>query len=1067
MRKRASLSMLLLAAGALAVASAAGPQGVRLAPRRVTFSPENESWPVWDPAGDRIAYLIGSANRGFLSAGSGGDIGLVTADGSSEMVAASGPDNTPFGFAIAPSWVGGSGRLMVGEKVDLHEYLSFDVSQAPFVREVREGGDQAFTLRLVAVPQAGGGALGTGDGVTVSRDGSTMAWRISRRGSCGPTQIRVAPLAGLSGQLAHEAGTVVLEGECEFPERPLYVDGFALTPDGSQLVVSLPPEPGTDGFPPLDLQLYRTDGGGLVRSLTRSGVEEGVKNRYPEVSPDGTQVVFNRGDAIYSVGLDGSGLTRLADRGLEPSWSPDGRRIAFSDLSPEDDPPNINIFVLTLRGEPGPFVPPGPDLDTLRDAFVDSDFNDVPDPGVDTRLIFERQGNVIRLFEADSPGRVWVVVCGNPHPLTGRPQSCVVDPPELPAPSSFWHRLKRAFLRDVMGIDARRHIVSIGSFNSALRAQSLVIESEIAGQDVEMTTITALDEDQDGVTDSLQTGGFLFLPTFQLDPLLVDVTGDGNSDYAGWPITIEGGRYFVPLADSNGDGVPDTTLFDFDRDGRLDPDVPLIGEFLTGPPPGPAQLRLRFAQFGDGEAGESSVFSQIALFNPDATQPVEAEIVLRDDDGKPLAVDLNGQPSAGSLSVQVPAGGLRLLRTDGLGEIRAGSAVVSSNRALAGNVLFGGTTGVAGVGVSQTMSGGFSAAVQTNQAQGIDTGLAVFNLEDASTPVSFRLLDSDGAPLAESEIQPLAAGGHRALFVTELAWRTETGEPIDFSDFRGILEGRSQGRLGATVLQTRPGELATLPVAPLAEPRGQAAELKSGGLPETQGVAGDLFQKLYFAQFGDGEQRDATGQVSASLFSEIVLLNLSSRQAAVRVLLRDDAGGPLTVDLNGQPATGQLDLVMPAGALRVLRSDGAGDLVAGSVVVCSDRQLAGTILFGGSEGTAGVGASSLLRGGFLAPVESRADRSLRTGFAVMNLSGEALPLDIRVRDAAGENLAATQIEVPPFGHTARFIDEFHEVLRTTDVEGVLEVTGSGKYAATVLRTSDGVFATQPVVPTLR
>ena len=57
----------------------------------------------------------------------------------------------------------------------------------------------------------------------------------------------------------------------------------------------------------------------------------------PNWSPDGnnlTFVVYESGlledrRAVYTVGADGSGLTRIADALSEPAWSPDGRRLAL------------------------------------------------------------------------------------------------------------------------------------------------------------------------------------------------------------------------------------------------------------------------------------------------------------------------------------------------------------------------------------------------------------------------------------------------------------------------------------------------------------------------------------------------------------------------------------------------------------------------------------------------------------------------------------------------------------------------------------------------------------------
>jgi Tol biopolymer transport system component len=76
----------------------------------------------------------------------------------------------------------------------------------------------------------------------------------------------------------------------------------------------------------------------LVGAADGSGataVTSGRFDRAPSWSPDGTQLVFSRGDepggteSLYVVGSDGSGLRALGIQGANPSWSPDGRRIAF------------------------------------------------------------------------------------------------------------------------------------------------------------------------------------------------------------------------------------------------------------------------------------------------------------------------------------------------------------------------------------------------------------------------------------------------------------------------------------------------------------------------------------------------------------------------------------------------------------------------------------------------------------------------------------------------------------------------------------------------------------------
>jgi len=70
------------------------------------------------------------------------------------------------------------------------------------------------------------------------------------------------------------------------------------------------------------------DGSGITRLADR-GLE-------PSWSPDGTRIAFRGGDGnsqIYVMNADGSGVTRLtnnSDNDWQPAWSPDGSRIAFT-----------------------------------------------------------------------------------------------------------------------------------------------------------------------------------------------------------------------------------------------------------------------------------------------------------------------------------------------------------------------------------------------------------------------------------------------------------------------------------------------------------------------------------------------------------------------------------------------------------------------------------------------------------------------------------------------------------------------------------------------------------------
>jgi Tol biopolymer transport system component len=100
-----------------------------------------------------------------------------------------------------------------------------------------------------------------------------------------------------------------------------------------------------------------------------------IQARAPDWSPDGTRLVFEAVEGgIYSVGADGSGLTKLMLSGSGPRWSPDGSRITFF----SNDTGNFDVYVMSSSGaglerltsDPADDVSPAWAPDGTRIAFV-------------------------------------------------------------------------------------------------------------------------------------------------------------------------------------------------------------------------------------------------------------------------------------------------------------------------------------------------------------------------------------------------------------------------------------------------------------------------------------------------------------------------------------------------------------------------------------------------------------------------------------------------------------------------------------------------------------------------
>ena len=214
-----------------------------------------------------------------------------------------------------------------------------------------------------------------------------------------------------------------------------------------------------------------------------------------------------------------------------------------------------------------------------------------------------------------------------------------------------------------------------------------------------------------------------------------------------------------------------------------------------------------------------------------------------------------------------------------------------------------------------------------------------------------------------------------------------------------------------------------------------------------------VVEKLYFAQFGNGE----------GFRSDIVLTNaFADETVSGKVRFFDDDGVAIPVNID-------VDFSIPPLATVTMSTDDQGDLAVGSAVVTSDNSLGGVVRFSMPDiGIAGVGASQPLDG-FAMPVR-RKSGGINTGIAIHNTEGQALTLNLTLRNSLGEVVASgteTIENFPVAGHLSRFIDELFPDADTDDFEGslVVQVTG-GKVAATAIELDPaaGLFTVLPVIP---
>ena len=435
-----------------------------------------------------------------------------------------------------------------------------------------------------------------------------------------------------------------------------------------------------------------------------------------------------------------------------------------------------------------------------------------------------------------------------------------------------------------------------------------------------------------------------------------------------------------------------------------------------------AQNTYYLPHVANGNYGPGSFRMTFILFNNGDTD-TSALLVLTDNNGQQLTMNIAGLGAASQFSIPLPAGTTRILQTDGLGSLVSGAAVVMSAAKIGVSAIFsiydnsGNYVTESGVGSSEPLT---YSVLPVDTTGLFNTGLALFNSSSADAAITLFLRDTNGQQVATAQMT-LQRGYQTAKFIAGPDQLFPS-----FVNFQGTLWIQSTVPIAAMVLRQNltPLSYTSLPVV----------SISSTG------------QTLNLAHVANG------GYAGGSFKTSFLIFNISANPANVTLALTGNDGSPFNVTIPGRGTSSSFTFqnLAPRGSL-FLQTDGLGALNSGAATITSNVPIgaSGVFTVSNTQGAflteTGVGDSPVLTSLTL-PVDVTGN--FDTGVAFFGTSGATLTF--RLLDAGGtlvgpsatRNLAAK-------GHLAEFVTQLFP--GTNNFRGSLAITATSGVAALTLR----------------
>ena len=434
-----------------------------------------------------------------------------------------------------------------------------------------------------------------------------------------------------------------------------------------------------------------------------------------------------------------------------------------------------------------------------------------------------------------------------------------------------------------------------------------------------------------------------------------------------------------------------------------------------------AQNRYYLPHVANGDYGDGSFRMTFILFN-NSDAGTSALLELTSDAGLPLTVTITGLGTGSQFTIPLSAGATQILQTDGLGNMVAGAAVVTSATDIGVSAIFtiydknGHYVTESGVGSSAPLTA-FVLPVDTTGL--FNTGLALFNFGGVDASITLILRGTGGQQIATTPMM-LRSHGHIAKFISGTAQLFPAATNV-----QGTLLVQSTVPIAAMVLRQNltPLSYTSLPVVSTTSTK----------------------QTLNLAHAANGTYTGGSFKTSFLIF------NISASPANVTLALTQDNGTPLSVTVPGYGTRSSFPFNnLAAGASIFLQTDGSGALSVGAATITSNVPIGASGVFtvfntqGAFQTEAGVGDSPVLTSLTL-PVDIT--DTVDTGVAFFGPAGATLTFQLRSESGKLVGSRATR-NLDAKGHLAEFASQ---IFGTRNFRGSVGITATSGVAALALR----------------